>query len=396
MTNEPIIILGGDAPEDQWLAERKNGIGASEGAAILGVSRYGKGAADIYLDKISDEVKPLQGLFLEIGHALEPFVAAKFEQCFPDIQVIRSQQLLAHAEYPFIRATPDCFLVRTDASGHITKEDMAAAGLLEIKTTWAYTADADWSCPDDAPEIMPGCFLAPEGHLPPDDVQVQWQQQAFVTGLRWGYVAVAIGNRKMIFYPMTYDAELVDTYLVPKLSDFWHNHVATKTPPALGGTDASKRLVDMMYPATEAEVPDEIEDLSEELVTIDPAEAAIFGLALPPDNPPMTALELLALRDRIQGMIDMYEGQKALCDNVLKTLVGNRTCALIGRKVNFSITTSMVIDMEKAQKEDAALVTKVDKYKTALAAAEDLLKSRYGSRKPTGRSWKPGKPKKGC
>lgn len=383
---EPIIILGSDAPEDVWLAERKNGIGASEASAILGFNRYGKGAADVYLGKIS-EVPPLEGLRFEIGHELEPFVARKFQQCFPGIVTVASQQLLAHPDMPYIRATPDCFIVKDG--------DMENAGLLEIKTTFAYTADTDWPCTNGT-EIIKDCFLAGEDDSPPDDVIIQWQQQAFVTGLTWGYIAVQIGNSKAIYYPMEYDKELFEGMMLPKLSDFWLNHVATKTPPPLGGTESSKRLIDMMYPASDAVVPKEIEDLSGELITIDPAEAALFGLALPPDNPPMTALEVLDLRDRISGMIDRYTGQKSLLDTLLKNLVGNRTCALIGRKVNFSVKTALVVDMEKAEKEDMALVTKVAKYKTAFEAADAQLKAKFGSRQPASRSWNPGKPKKGA
>lgn len=383
---EPIIILGADAPEDQWLAERKHGIGASEAGTIIGLNRYGKGAADIYVDKIDPEVRHSTGLHFEVGHYMEGFMASKLGECFPDIQVLRSQQLLAHPDRRYIRATPDCFLVRGG--------DMDNAGLYEIKNTFAFDADQVWQCEDDAQELAPGCFLS-NTCAPPDDVVVQWQQQAFVTGLKWGYVGVGIGNRKVIFYPMNYDPELFESIVLPKLDDFWLNHVATMTPPALGGTAASKRLVDIMYPASEAYVPDEIEDLADEVVEIDPAEAAIFGWKIDPEHTHVTAEWLLVQRDAVQAEIDRLDGVKALCDNVLKKLLGNRTCALIGRKVNFSITTSMVIDMEKAKKEDMALVTKVEKYKAAAKAAEDLLASKYGSRQPTGRSWKPGKPKKG-
>lgn len=196
-----------------WLAARKNGLGASDTAAVLGVDEW-KTPLDVYLDKIGpgsgeDHV----GEAAEWGSAIEAVVARKVSTRHPELgKLLPSPGLFAHPDHPWLLATPDRLL-----------EDRATGrqAVLEIKTTDRMNKTA-WA----------------DG--PPHRVQVQVQQQLAVLGLEVAYVAVLFGGREM---PAPYRIDRDDTVIgliVEHAGAFWHDHVLTRTPPeARVGDDAN-------------------------------------------------------------------------------------------------------------------------------------------------------------
>ena len=64
----------------EWLKARRSGIGGSDVAAILGLSRY-KTAVDVYEDKIvTDEPEDTQSQAAYFGSVLEDVVAHEFSK----------------------------------------------------------------------------------------------------------------------------------------------------------------------------------------------------------------------------------------------------------------------------------------------------------------------------
>ena len=103
-----------------WLKERKKGIGGSDVAAVLGLSKY-KTALDVYLDKTTDEITVKESEALRQGKDLEPYVASRFTE-ETGLKVYQKNEILQHPEYPYIIANIDYFI-----------EGMPA--FLECKTT---------------------------------------------------------------------------------------------------------------------------------------------------------------------------------------------------------------------------------------------------------------------
>lgn len=149
---------------EEWLAERKKGIGGSDVAAVLGEG-YGCPRA-LFLDKSGVEPdykhgEATLGLF-DRGHALEPIIARKFSQVTG--LKVRNMPTRVSAERPWMRVNVDRMIHSLD--------DGNGPGYLECKTANQYVFEN----------------MLSEG-MPPHYV-LQVQHGLAVTGWKWGYFAV--------------------------------------------------------------------------------------------------------------------------------------------------------------------------------------------------------------
>ena len=80
---EPLIVADlSDISEQQWLELRRQGIGGSDAASILGISPF-KTARDLYYEKLGQDSHipdEFQWVPFEIGSTLEDLVARIFAQ----------------------------------------------------------------------------------------------------------------------------------------------------------------------------------------------------------------------------------------------------------------------------------------------------------------------------
>ncbi len=111
---------------EDWLRERKKHIGASEAAAILGLTPNWLTGEDVAIDKLSDEIKSQSGNeVMRRGHVLEPLIK-KFYQLATDCEVF-SAPMYIHKEHEWMSATPDGWVITGDMEY-----------LLECKTAFSY------------------------------------------------------------------------------------------------------------------------------------------------------------------------------------------------------------------------------------------------------------------
>ena len=122
-----VIIL----PEtrEEWLQERKFGIGGSDAASIFGWSKW-KSNVDLWEEKtgakepedISD--KP----YVRFGHDAEPHIRELFALDHPEYEVFYESpyKIIRNAEHPWLFATLD---------GELVEVETERVGILEIKTT---------------------------------------------------------------------------------------------------------------------------------------------------------------------------------------------------------------------------------------------------------------------
>lgn len=113
---------------EQWLEERKKGIGGSDAATILGKNPY-KTNADLWEEKtgrkeaedISD--KP----YVQYGTKAEDFLRELFKLDYPQYEVSHQENtIIKHPNYPFLFASLD---------GQLVNKETGELGILEIKTT---------------------------------------------------------------------------------------------------------------------------------------------------------------------------------------------------------------------------------------------------------------------
>lgn len=184
--------------------DRKNMIGGSDIAAILGLSRF-KTPLRLWAEKVGEvEPEDLSTMeSVELGIELEDFVAKKFQRK-TGLKVRRAPKIYSHEKYDFLRCQVDRLIEGTDE-------------LLEVKTTSAWM-EKHW-----AGEEIPQDYIC----------QVIWQLG--MTGRAVGHIAVLIGGQKFRTRRLIADKELF-SMMVEQALNFW-KCVQERIPPMASGLD---------------------------------------------------------------------------------------------------------------------------------------------------------------
>lgn len=111
--------------QEEWLQMRKNGIGGSDLASILGHSPF-RNAKDIYKSKIED-VEQITNKAIEFGNYFEPIVFDTFKYKYKSIYEVLDYKnvLFKNIWNPFLQASVD---------GVLVNKNSLEVGILEIKT----------------------------------------------------------------------------------------------------------------------------------------------------------------------------------------------------------------------------------------------------------------------
>ena len=215
----------------EWLADRRKGIGGSDVATILGLNKW-KSPYQLWLEK-TDQIT-LDDNADEAaywGTALEPLVANRFSEVTGK-KVRRRNQVFEHTDYPFLRANIDRDVVGENA-------------LLECKTANQFLAK-DW----DGEEI-PMSYLC------------QIQHYMNVLERDHAYIAVLIGGQKFIWKKVERDQELIDL-ITKRLVEFWQMNVVDGKEPPIDGSSATSDFLNERYSeegTNEIMLPSEFDNL---------------------------------------------------------------------------------------------------------------------------------------
>lgn len=246
------------ADRENWLRERKKGIGGSDVAAVLGLSPW-RTPLDVFNDKTAETVdeKP-QSDAAHFGTILEDVVADEFARR-TGFKVARFNKTLTQnpgchgGGVGWARANLDRVIVNpaiaktvrfaTEAS-HALQTKCFTRGLwlttdsiLECKTASAYASD-QWG-PSQEAEIKAGEIVT-EHKIPIYyETQVQWYLG--LTGAKVCYVAVLIGGNDFRIYAVKPDRELFEA-ICEKCWAFWSGHVLTGEPPAATNVEDVRKL----------------------------------------------------------------------------------------------------------------------------------------------------------
>jgi len=199
---------------NEWLEERKKGIGGSDAAAIIGLSRY-KSALQVYLEKIGELGPQDDNSAMYWGRKLEAIVAEEYST--------RTGNRIQTCD-PVVSTRADWFRCNPDRI--ILAKGERRLGVLECKTASEYVK-SEW---DD--------------HVP-EEYLIQLMHNVGVCGAGWGALAVLIGGQDFRVFEFERDEELIEI-IFRKEKDFWENHVLARVPPA--PTGASLDVLAKMYP----------------------------------------------------------------------------------------------------------------------------------------------------
>lgn len=208
-----LIVAPPDLDREAWLEVRRQGIGSSDAAAILGEDDW-RGPLHVYLDKTGEHTDDDAGEAAYWGTVLEEPIARRFEEK-SGIKVLPTPGTLANRERRWQQANVDRL---TDDGGQ-----------LECKSTSVYNA-SKWT----------------EGETPAR-VFVQVQHQLAVNGLPHSHTACLIGGQQFRWLTIERDEEFIG-YLNELEAKFWEQ-VTERQVPDPGGLDVTKRLLERMYGA---------------------------------------------------------------------------------------------------------------------------------------------------
>ena len=229
--NANILVETDNISKEEWLRYRKQGIGGSDVAAILGISKWNS-AIQLWMDKTNQTNEPVEvNEAMEWGTILESVIRDHFAMVTGKT-VMEVKAMLQHPEHPFMLA---------DVDG-VTTDDDGNPAILEIKTASEYKRD-EWL------EGVPAYY------------QTQVQHYLCVTGVSKAYVAVLIGGNSFKIYEVDADPE-IQSMLIAVEKNFW-NQVQNMIRPEIDGSDAAKNLLDSIYRGgvdEEIVLPDEAVD----------------------------------------------------------------------------------------------------------------------------------------
>ncbi len=193
---------------EAWLAQRRTGIGGSDVAAILGLSRW-KSPLDVYLEKTSQAEPVAETEPMRWGTLLEPVILAEFSRR-TGVVVEKPRDIIRDPGCPWMLASLDGWAPELEA-------------VVELKT--ARSAEG-WG--EDGSGEIPAYY------------QTQVAHYLAVTGARIAFVPVLIGAAEFRVYQVERD-DLLIRDMVEAERAFWHDHVLAGVPPEpVNAADAAR------------------------------------------------------------------------------------------------------------------------------------------------------------
>ena len=198
---------------EEWLKDRKKGIGGSDAAAIIGLNPYST-AYSVWADKL-DLVPPKQDSeAMRQGRDFEDIVAHRFMEATGK-KVRRKNSIIRNPEYPFAHATVDRLVVGENAG-------------LECKTTSSLNLK----------KFRDGEY--------PDTYYCQCVHYMAVTGADRWYLAVLVLGKEFLWYTIERNQDEIDA-LMAEEKYFWETHVEQKKQPPVDGYKPTTEAINIIY-----------------------------------------------------------------------------------------------------------------------------------------------------
>lgn len=250
----------------QWLEERRAGIGGTDAAAILGLSRY-ENALDVWSKKRREAPEKPATPPMRWGLALEEAIALAYTET-TGRAVWNPERIVRHAEHEVLLGTPDRLVIGQPRG-------------LELKTANAFNAH-EWG--EEGTDEIPAAYI------------VQCLHYLEITGFSVWDVAVLIGGSDFRIYTVRGDED-VQRNIVNQLLAWWKRHIEDGERPDIDGSESARSYLSRVYPVESGDV-----------------------VAAPPDADPL-ARGLAEAR----AALDVWEERKTLFENQLKAMIGTRS-----------------------------------------------------------------------
>jgi predicted phage-related endonuclease len=215
----PAILLAEEVEvEDQFLANRRKGIGGSDVAAIVGLSPW-KNAFDVYVEKRDLVEKDKSTVSMRVGRAVERAIAQEYSD-------LTSRPIIWQGDVQHVDRDEDWRRFHPDAL--LTYED----GGLETKHVGARQA---------ARYGPSGTDMLPHEHV----LQCVWAMS--ITKRQFWDLAAWLGPKDLRIYTMLRDVELEET-LIDRCRRFWQENVLAGVPPDVSPEQADTDFFKKRFP----------------------------------------------------------------------------------------------------------------------------------------------------
>lgn len=197
---------------EEWKSLRKDFIGGSDSAAVLGMNSY-KSRYTLWAEKTGRIPEFAGNLATDVGTYFEDFIAKRFEQ-ETGKKVRKEMHSIFNDKYPWAIANVDRVIVGEDA-------------ILECKFTDSLNLK----------RYKNGEF--------PDRFYVQCVHYLAVTGKKKAYLAVLIGNKEFKVFEINRDQAEIDALMAEEKA--FAELIKTDTAPDTDGTNSTTETIKTIY-----------------------------------------------------------------------------------------------------------------------------------------------------
>jgi putative phage-type endonuclease len=209
---------------DQWLAERRLGVGGSDAAAALGLSPY-KSTYALWLEKTGEvEAEDIEHVErVHFGRIMEDIIAREYARRM-GVKVRRRNEILRHPKYPWMLANVDRII------------DGQKRGL-ECKNV-------------DAMAFRMGEWGEPGSDEVPEDYLLQCQHYMIVLDYPEWHLSACVGGNRLELFIIRRDPELAEM-IIDGERDFWQRVERHDAPELDYSRPETHRLLSKLYPGTD-------------------------------------------------------------------------------------------------------------------------------------------------
>lgn len=197
---------------DEWLEERRKGVGGSDASAIIGLNAWSS-PYSVWADKLGLLPEKEDNESMRLGRDLEDYVAKRFTEATGK-RVRRENNIIRNPDMPYAHANVDRMVIGEDAG-------------LECKTTKSLNVK----------KFKNGDF--------PVNYYCQCVHYMMVTGCKRWYLAVLVLGEGFYHYVIERDEAEIEA-LKKSEEEFWSN-VQSKTPPPADGDKATSDAISAVY-----------------------------------------------------------------------------------------------------------------------------------------------------
>lgn len=225
--------------EGGWLDLRREGVGGSDVAAVMGVSPW-VSTLEVWMDKTGlREHEDISGReSVAMGAELEETVLDMYRRRHPDRRATRSNAVLRSVGRPWAQASLD----------GVVRDPDAGWGVLEIKTG---SRESEWA------DGVPLHYLCQVTHY------------MSVTGYDYADVAALVGDHGLHYHEYRVERDDEDVRAIESAVDsFWNDFVVPRIMPAnVSALPSEGKAIWEMYRTADGDVPEDGEaaSMAEEL-----------------------------------------------------------------------------------------------------------------------------------